>query len=128
MMGHMTRKKSLKVLVCGGRNFKDRAKLDHVLNDIYDDHGISEIVHGAAPGADTLAGLWAEAKAGKVEVTTFPADWVKYGNRAGPVRNTEMLKKSMPDLVVAFPMRESKGTWDMVKKARAAGVEVMVVE
>jgi hypothetical protein len=33
-----------------------------------------------------------------------------------------------PDLVVAFPGPQSKGTWDMVNKAKAAGVETIVIE
>ena len=31
-----------------------------------------------------------------------------------------------PDMVVAFPDPESKGTWDMIDKARAAGVNTIV--
>lgn len=126
-MTHATRKKNLIVLVCGGRKFADRVKLDYTLDDIDADHGIREIIHGDAPGADRLAKSWAEARRKKID--PHPANWVKFGNKAGPIRNSDMLRKRPDiDLVVAFPMRESRGTWDMVRKARERGIEVMVIE
>ena len=33
-----------------------------------------------------------------------------------------------PDLVIAFPLGESKGTRDMIGKAKTAGIEVRVIE
>ena len=33
-----------------------------------------------------------------------------------------------PDLVVAFPGPESVGTWDMIRRAEKAGVEVIIIE
>jgi hypothetical protein len=44
----------------------------------------------------------------------YPADWGKYGNSAGPIRNQQMLEEERPDMVVAFP--GNNGTQDMIKK------------
>jgi hypothetical protein len=81
------------------------------------------LIHGDANGADRLAGEWGTARG--ITVEAHPADWKKHGRAAGPIRNQKMLEET-PALVVAFP--GGKGTADMVKKARQAGVEVFVVE
>ena len=69
----------------------------------------------AAPGADTLAGRWAETRG--VPVEAYPVDLERHGCAAGPIRNKRMLEEGRPDLVVAFP-----GTADVVQQARAASV------
>lgn len=106
----------LRVLVCGGRSFSDGALLHETLQR-YD---IALLIHGAAEGADWLAGLWGEMAG--VPALPFPADWKRYGPSAGPIRNALMLSEGRPDLVIAFP--GGRGTADMVAKARRAGVEV----
>ncbi len=52
-----------------------------------------------------------------------PAEWSKYGRRAGPIRNKQMLDVGKPHLVVAFP--GGAGTANMVKQAKAAGVPII---
>jgi hypothetical protein len=81
------------------------------------------VAHGGADGADTLAN--AAALMLSVPVTEYPADWKSYGPSGGPIRNARMLGEFMPDVVLAFP--GGAGTADMVKRARAAGVRVVVV-
>lgn len=114
----------LKVLVCGGRNFNDAMTLGSWLGGIHKSHGIDLIIHGAAPGADFMAGKF--AKWAGIPVKEYPADWRKNGKAAGPIRNAEMLKDSAPDLVIAF--EGGKGTADMVERAKRAGVEVKMAE
>ncbi len=111
------------ILVTGGRDFRDKAKVDHALNDIDRANGITTLIHGGASGADTLAGMW--AKEWGVTEWVHPADWAKHGNAAGPIRNQDMLERGKPDLVVAFP--GGRGTADMVRRAKAAGVPVRVI-
>jgi hypothetical protein len=108
-----------RVLVCGGRDFADRAMLRHHLDLLYR-VGWSAVIHGGATGADTLAGEWAALRGIPVEV--YPADWRRYGRMAGPMRNQRMLTDGAPDLVVAFP--GGAGTADMVRRATDAGVPV----
>lgn len=50
---------------------------------------------------------------------------------AGPRRNQQMLDDGQPDLVVAFvdkPLERSRGTKDMVDRARAVHVKTLVIE
>jgi hypothetical protein len=112
----------MRVLVCGGRTFGDWELLVGVLDGLKPMQA-SVIIHGAAPGADTLAGRWAELR--RVPIESFPAEWEKHGRAAGPIRNAQMLAEGKPDLVVAFP--GGRGTANMCKQARAAGVEVLEV-
>lgn len=114
----------MKVLVCGGRNYDDWPKMKEKLDELDADRKFTEIIHGGADGADRLGGVWARWFG--VKETVFPADWKQYGKRAGYVRNSEMLEKGKPDLVVAF--KGGKGTDMMIKLAEAEGVEVCVVE
>ena len=111
----------MKVLVCGGRDYRDAAHVDRVLQQIDADGTITTIIHGAARGADQLGEAWG-LKRGKV-LEPYPADWSTYGLSAGPRRNQEMLTKGKPDLVVAFP--GGRGTADMVRRSKRAGVRVI---
>ena len=114
----------MNVLVCGGRDYKDWDKVMNTLADIRRTRGIHVLMHGGAPGADSLADRW--GRMANVEIEVYKADWGKHGRAAGPMRNTRMLKTGKPDLVVAFP--GGRGTADMVSKARAAGVEIMEIK
>ena len=62
-----------------------------------------------------------------------PADWGRYGDAAGPIRNREMLDYLLQAQtlgyrvgVLAYPAKRSHGTWDMVRQAESAGVPVIV--
>ena len=111
----------LKVLVCGGREFGDYAMLKRALRSVEAVDGeIAEIIHGAARGADRLAGRFARENG--IPCREFPADWNRYGTSAGPIRNREMMKQGQPDLVVAFP--GGNGTEDMVRVAHDNQVRV----
>ena len=120
----------MRVLVCGGRDFNDyellRATLDRILNpnnlSLAYQAGI-ELIHGGARGADTWADYWAVNN--YVPIHEYKANWDKYGKRAGYIRNKQMLDEGKPDLVIAFP--GGKGTQMMVKLAKEAGVETIVV-
>jgi len=113
----------MKVLVCGGRDFADWEKLFRTLDEVTAGHYGLHVIHGNAPGADRIGGLWAHKK--KLKVTTYPADWHSYGKAAGPIRNQFMLDDGKPDVVVACP--GGKGTADMVARAKKAGVRIVFV-
>lgn len=112
-----------RVLVCGGRDYADRETLRRVLDAHLDLFGPFVLIHGAARGADTLAGEWAASRG--VEFEAYPADWDRFGRRAGPERNRRMLHQGKPTVVVAFP--GGAGTAHMVRIARAFDVPVFVV-
>ena len=114
----------MKLLVCGGRNFTDRAKTYEVLDDYLSTtksmNQPLEICHGNARGADTIAGEWAKERG--VKCTVFPANWGEHGKAAGPIRNAQMLEVFQPDIVIAFA--GGKGTLDMIKRTLKARILV----
>lgn len=112
----------MRVLVTGGRNYQDWKRVFDELEKL----APSSIVHGAATGADTLAGTY--AKLNEIPVREYPAKWYRNGvfdRSAGPRRNVWMLKDSKPDMVLAFPGGD--GTANMVALAKACGVKVVEV-
>lgn len=112
----------MKILVCGGREYADKARMFAVLDKIRADHLISHVIHGAARGADSLADAWALARG--IQTVSCKANWAIHGNGAGHIRNAAMLGL-YPELVIAFP--GGKGTASMVLQARTRKVPVMEV-
>lgn len=111
-----------KVLVYGGRKFKNYKKICDVL-----DYGNAlfcwtDFVCGGARGADRLALAWAKTrKFPEKNREVFEADWETYGLGAGPVRNQEMLDVARPDFSVGFP--GGVGTADMEWRLRRLPVK-----
>lgn len=120
--------KYYRVLVCGDRNWTDRDFLYDELDKLADFKYPPVIIHGAAKGADTMAGDWAHSRL--VLCEAYPAQWKKYGKSAGPIRNQQMIDEGKPDLVLAFhnDLRNSKGTRDMVLRARRHKIKVEVLK
>jgi hypothetical protein len=108
----------MRVIVCGSRQWTDREAIANRLFDLPVD---SVIVHGAAPGADRIAGQEAE-KLGLL-VEEHPADWDYYGKRAGFVRNERMAKIGA-DLCIAFWDGHSRGTAMMVDLAERYDIPI----
>lgn len=98
-------------------------RLRAVLDKLHAESGIDCIIEGGAHGADHLAHAWAAER--RVAHEQYAADWENQGSFAGPARNKRMLDEGKPDLVIAFP--GGRGTADMVKKARRAGVQVVEI-
>lgn len=121
-----------RILVCGSRTFTDGRIIRVVLGGVRLTVDFNEeivVIHGDAKGADHLGRDWAVAIGYTHE--PYPADWDRYGKRAGYERNHQMLVEGKPDLVLAFvdkPLAESKGTAMMVGLARRAGVKTYVIE
>ena len=116
----------MRVLVCGGRTFGKYQVIVDWISDVMSSCPIEVVIHGGAPGADSLAGKAAFAL--RLPVMVFPANRDGYGKQAGPKRNQWMLDLGQPNLVLAFPSIGSKGTWDMVKRAEAAGITTRIYE
>ncbi len=116
-----------RVLVCGSRDFTDRGLVDAKLDEVRQRLGgiPMRVVSGAARGADRLAADW--AKRHGVPCDEYPAEWDRYGRSAGYRRNERMLTEGQPQLVVAFPQGESRGTrmmMDIAAKAKVAVEEI----
>lgn len=114
----------MRVLVCGGRDYGDITAVSSSLDALAKMHGALTIIEGGATGADAIARTWWKHHH-KGELFTVRADWKRHGKAAGPIRNQMMLDRHKPDLVLAFP--GGRGTADMVRRARAAGVPVKEV-
>jgi hypothetical protein len=90
-------------------------------------HGPFTLIHGAcATGADAAAHHWFEvagADLGVIEIK-YHADWEQFGKRAGPIRNEKMIREAGAELVLAFPLLDSRGTKHTIELAEAAGIPV----
>lgn len=115
----------MRILVFGGRDYKDKDKVLKTLSRIHRETPISTIVEGGATGADRYGRIWAHTR--HIGLVTYEADWLDmqaeivvprknklgawYNAAAGNLRNMKMLKESKPDMAVEFPGR--RGTADM---------------
>jgi hypothetical protein len=107
----------LTVLVCGGRHYHDRLKVQEALFRLKP----SVVVTGDAGGADMLARYWCVEQG--VPCLMMPAPWGKHGRAAGPIRNEWMIRFGRPNYVLAFP--GGKGTADMRRRAEKHGIEII---
>lgn len=110
-----------KVIIAGTRTFDDYDLLcryaDIKLSNIYEP---IEIVSGGARGADALGERYAKDRG--YELRRFPADWNKYGKRAGYLRNVQMANYA--DALLAFWDGKSRGTKNMIEEATTRGLLV----
>ena len=114
----------MRVLVCGGREYRDVEHVKKTLSEIHRLKPITCIIEGGARGVDNYAAQWGdEHNLGRL---TFYADWAQHGKAAGPIRNQAMLDEGKPVLVIAFP--GGRGTADMVRRARKAKIEVILIK
>ncbi|MCX7059527.1 MAG: DUF2493 domain-containing protein [Gammaproteobacteria bacterium] len=109
----------MKVAVIGSRTFANAALLSQTLDSL----PITCVVSGGAKGADQLAADYARRRGIPIEV--FKPDW-RIGRAGGPLRNQKVVNAC--EQVVAFWDGRSRGTADAIKKARAAGRPVLIVE
>lgn len=124
----------MRILICGGRDLDEKLVAYWLAMNMpsllaersYDFSPLKQhyIIHGGASGADAGARIWANLN--NYNVIVYPADWQKHGRAAGPIRNAQMLVEGKPDVVIALP--GGRGTADMVRQAKAAGVPVVEVE
>lgn len=112
-----------RVLVCGGRDYRDRESAFKVLDAAHYANPIECIIHGTARGADSIAAEWAESRL--IPIEPYPADWKRHGSGGGPIRNQRMLDEGKPHMVIAFP--GGYGTADMIRRAEAAKVPVVKI-
>lgn len=120
----------MRVILTGSRALQDPVPVYEALGLLLKQEGPFTLVHGAcATGADHWAHNWYEVVGrfwGVTEIR-FEAEWDKYGNGAGPVRNKKMIAAG-GDLVLAFPESGGRGTQHTMDLARTAGIPVDVHE
>ncbi len=116
----------MRLLICGDRKWKNKKRIFRLLKS--NKQRIDVVIEGDATGADKLAGECC-MKLG-IPYFAMPAHWDFYKKAAGPIRNSWMLKFGKPDEVWAFhsDIKNSKGTADMVKRAKREGIVVRIFE
>lgn len=97
MAGHF------RLLVAGGGDWTDNLPIRSLIRVVHEHvatrgEGLT-LVEGCARGADTIAEV--EAGALGIAIEHHPADWAKFGRRAGPIRNKGMVRSGI-DLGVFF--------------------------
>jgi hypothetical protein len=131
----------MRVIVTGSRTWEEADVVYDALDTLIQEGKDLTVVHGACPsGADMWASYWCQngqPRGACVTEELYPANFSKYGKRAGPIRNQEMVQLGA-DVIVAFcewckktsclgrqPMHMTHGTANCVALARAAGIEVV---
>ncbi|HWE22163.1 MAG TPA: DUF2493 domain-containing protein [Hyphomicrobiaceae bacterium] len=109
------------VLICGGPNFDDRARLVATLDGLHQERGFALLIAGGTRGAGGLAAEWAKVR--RVACDVYHTDWLRLGSEAGRIRNERMLAEGRPELVVAFP--GGSRTSHLMHIARDSGIEVI---
>ena len=109
-----------RVIVCGSRKWRDRDAITDRLFHLPP----CVVVHGNAGGADRIAHQ--EAQKLGLLVEPHPADWKRFGKKAGPIRNLEMAKAGA-DLCIAFWDGASTGTAHMIDVAQYHGIPTEIV-
>lgn len=113
-----------RLLVTGSRDYSDWRKVERVLALFAPSAPV--LVHGGAPGLDTLAAaIWTRWGG---DVLAVPAQWAKLGKRAGPIRNQLMVDLGGYIACLAFPLADSVGTRDCMRRADKAGILVLEVK
>jgi len=110
----------MKTIIAGSRTILDKFEIFYHLNCL--DFKVTEVVCGCANGPDEIGRLWAIET--HTPYTKFPAYWDKYGNGAGHKRNEQMAEYA--DALVLFWDGKSPGSKDMLKRAEAHGLHIIV--
>ena len=98
----------MKVIIAGSRTIIQYDKVkEAILNSKYN---ISEVVSGTAIGVDRYGERFALLN--NIPIKKFPANWDKYGKKAGIIRNEEMAKYA--DALIAVWNGTSSGTKHMI--------------
>lgn len=111
----------MRLAISGGRTLKTWLVAAAVREHFRRFGAGGEILVGDCPtGVDFDVAQFCEC-----ELVRFEADWEKHGRAAGPIRNAEIVAAC--DKLIAFWDGKSRGTQDAIKKARAAGKLLAVV-
>lgn len=117
--------KEYRVIIAGSRHFNNyyllRNYADKLLERKKEDYNII-IMSGHCYGTDLLGERYAVERKYGLEI--YPAEWSRYGKRAGPLRNAQMAEAA--DALIAMWDGESRGTKSMIELAKEKGLAVRV--
>ena len=120
---------TLRILFTGSRHWPDETAVRHALMHtlgLYVSVGMPVLVHGGAPGADTMAdNFWRDMmkRYPLEEPEVHPPDYDRWGGKAPLIRNQEMVDKGA-NVCLAFATKWNSGTGHCARAARRAGIFV----
>ena len=114
-----------RILICGDRYWSN---IDLIRDVVYNMKDIDVIIEGECSGADVMGKTVAQEL--NLPLLQFPANWLRYGRGAGPIRNQQMIDEGKPTIVLAFHnnIDKSKGTKDMIEKAKRKKIPVKLIK
>jgi hypothetical protein len=114
----------MRTIIAGSRDVADFAVVERALAEAAL-AGIvpSVVLCGEARGVDRLGRQWAETRG--IPVESYRPDWRRHRRGAGRRRNQQMAEAG--EALVAIWNGLSRGTADMIRRARARGLKVHVV-
>jgi ribonuclease HI len=116
----------MKIIIAGTRHYNDYPIFHKTLlkniSDLKIDLNTIEVVSGTCEGVDKMGERF--AKSNNLKIHEFPADWLKYGRAAGPIRNRKMAE--FADMLICFWDGKSKGTTNMISTANKHKLNVII--
>lgn len=114
----------MRVIIAGSRTLDG---IDYVEEAVHaSGFKVDELLVGDARGIDMSAWDWGVNNDKVKRVTGYNAAWKTKGRKAGPIRNAEMVANA--DALIAIWDGKSRGTADIIRKAKAKGLKVYVHE
>jgi hypothetical protein len=122
-----------RVIIAGSREMADYEAARKAIGEVLGEIGGSapvRVVSGHCRGADLLGERYAREHG--LELSVFPAEWNRYGRRAGFIRNTQMAEfaseEGVEGALIAFWDGESRGTMMMIGIAEKKGIDTYVFD
>ena len=115
-----------RVICAGCRSFDNYKLLSDTLDSFLRIYDYSmEIVSGTCHGADQLGEKYAQER--KLCCKRFPAEWKRFGKKAGPIRNRKMAEYATHLVAFWDGNKNHSGTWDMIRTATKLGLHVEII-
>lgn len=108
----------MRLIIAGGRDYRAGPAEYRWLDLVNHHQRVTAVLSGTARGVDTFGEMWAAEK--HIPIERYPAEWKKYGPRAGPMRNQVMVNRA--DALAVFP--GGTGSANVTKLAEKAGIRI----
>lgn len=114
-----------RIVVAGCRNYENYAEASAYISSCIAKIQTEDtliFLSGGCRGADQIGERYAEEHGYALEL--YPAQWERYGRRAGPVRNRTMAEQG--DYFICFWDGKSRGTGSLIRYAQKLNKPVSV--
>ena len=121
----LVRRSVMKIVVAGSRDYTNYEEAVEFIEQCIQELAVFNdiiILSGGCRGADMLGERYANEYGYKTE--EFPAQWDKFGEAAGIIRNKEMADN--PDAIICFLDGKSKGTKALIDYTRASNKTLFI--